>query len=214
MQALKKVQYDEFVPCLYDTERDLIDRLHETCVRRKGDPTPYKFHYINNKKCNLYDLQTGDETTVPLDEVDISSIELGYMNYKLPGGKPAVVYLSRDVRKQYRQGLCSNNVLTFPREFSQNYHFFSQKGFIDMCRGEYPSYEEAIAELKKDIEGERAISIDVKIKREYSGVVMVYYRLKNVGWMAPESKKVNLMNVPLDWAVRRALQRHGIELEN
>ena len=149
-----------------------------------------------------------------LDEVDISSIELGYMNYVDVDGKKKVVYLFRDVRKQYRQGLCSNNVIAIPKEFSANYHFSYQQGFIDLCLGVYPSYEATVAELKEEGEGERAISPDIKIRREYSGILMVYHRLKNVGWIQPGQNKVHVMTTSLDWTIRRALQRHGMELES
>ena len=112
----------------YDTDDYARSRLLHTIVLHEGKPV--EVGHIEGGKAILQHLKDGTTVNVQLSEIDLTPIRLGYFNH---GGDAH--YLKRlPKRNDWRQGLRGNNV-NMPRLLNT--------GVIELCKGTYPSFEEA-----------------------------------------------------------------------
>lgn len=225
MNALK---YDEYVPCLYKTHKDLADRLDGTICRYKGEPV---YVSVEDEMLNLHKViglsfQHGFMESLakigPEDpDFDISAIEACYLNVNfheslLKRGYPhttRTTYLTRNTVKSWKQGLSLNGAIFLGIDGKPTeYNFSSALGYdltpiYDAVIGNYPSYDLAMAYLSSSREPEAwmAISRDVALFKTKVGVVFVYYRTDAVGWIQPGTNKLNLVDGDLGWVASRYL---------
>lgn len=223
--------YDESfmsVPCLYRTQKDLLDRLEGVVL--KYDGVPYYTTIMPPNMLNLYDLTdrkvTSPKLTVNADDpkLDISIPECRYVNFKYdekevargyPSGK-IVVYVTRDPNKMWKQGFCLSyskfHAIDGPNKnglFDAAY-IGRSKGMYDSLMNDFPTVESVLSEFKDVPAGQAydvAVSKDVAFRRSEVGVVFVYYRTDMVGWMAPGTTKINVVESDLGWVVERHLKR-------
>lgn len=194
--------------CRYNSEKDLHDRLNGTIVFY--DDEPFLVNGVHKKTLYLGDMVSGDTLReVPSNDerLDISSPELGYMNLEHREFGNVVLYIVRVPYKRYKQGICPQNleVLNIHGD-GISYHvgnYFNSHGFKSSLRNEFPSLVEAMSKLEKG--KEVAISKSIAIKRSTAGVILVYYRCKEVGWLAPNTDIVNVPNNEMGWLVDRYL---------
>ncbi len=148
----------EHMPCKYNTEKDLYDRLNGTLCRYKGKIVVV---LVEGLQVSIRDPLNNKflKYILPNDpDFDLSSPEMGYMNLILPEGKNPklrVFYAERTPRRQYRQGLCANNIGfgtldgSAIREVMAQVPGFPESswigypGFIQMLEDDYPTLDEA-----------------------------------------------------------------------
>lgn len=224
------MKYEERMPCRYDTEKDLINRIGSTIIRYGGKPGMCIVHGKNNLVLEhpvtgmtvAADIKPND----PL--LDISCPELGYMNLTSGGRetKNLACYVERLPYRQYHQGIRSDQ-LSFTMIDPQDGHipgypqnlWINSQGFYDMLIDNYPSLDEAFRWLD---DGERkeatkegilytipvnevAISRDVALKKMKAGVYFVYFKTDEVGWCT-EDRVVNVRSHEEGWIVSKYLQ--------
>ena len=158
----------------YDTDEYARSRLLETIVLHEGKPV--KVEHIGDGHAVYAELKGGDVSRCPLSEIDLTPIRLGYFNH---GGDAH--YLKRlPKRRDWRQGLRGNNV-NMPRLLNT--------GVIELCKGTYPSFEEA-CDMVEDgwdcVAFSRQFAVDNTGEIEYRG-------LHNVGHL-DEGSPVELLH--------------------
>lgn len=203
----------------YSTMKDLSDRLHGTICRYKNVPATVSV--VSEKCLMLTDICNGEliAKIKPDDpDFDISSPELGYFNYNESDGD-AAIYTARQPYRRFRQGLYQQacNFSTIDGASLRGYYgktFFSTKGFYNLLIGKFPSVEEAQAILRSDSKIEEiAISPSIALKKTGAGLILVYFRTTNVGWIKPDSNEVEIVVGEFDWVVERYFNRAGLVIK-
>lgn len=201
--------------CLYNTERDLIDRLHGTLCRYGG-----KVRYVSvegKTRLILCDPVTHKrlETIKPDDpEFDISSPEIGYFNHEFQG-ENSVLFIQRHPYRRYRQGLygecCSIREIdgTTSSKFSP-VSLMNSKGLIDSIEGTFPSFFHATRFLSTVRKGEIAISRNIAFKKFESGVTFVYCEKEDIGFILPNGSTVMYAQSDTSWVLDQVLRKAGI----
>jgi hypothetical protein len=221
--------YDESllgVPCLYRTEKDLLDRLDGVIVRYDG--LPYYCVYYGPLKLMLYplvDTTASKGMIVDPDDpkLDISIPECRYVNHEYPKKLtkigyptgPVVYYVTRDPTKMWKQGFAPGyskfqNIEGKQAQACDPTTISRGQGMYDSLTGVYPTLEETFSIFKDVGPGavrDIAVSRDVAFRKSEVDVVFVYYRTDLVGWMAPGSTKVNVVESDLGWVIERHLKR-------
>ncbi len=204
--------YEEYMPNGYKTENDLSQRLNKSICRYDGKPVWVL--YDGAQQLMLYDIATKMKiTAISYDDpkLDISIMETGYMNYEGKGGyPPGVRYIAKHPLKQWKAGLSGHTTQGIDGEKAHMYEGWHCQVFVDMLNGVYPSVDGALEDIASGAMKEVATSQEVAFGRTDVGVVFVYYRTKSVGWIAPGTKKVNIVDHAYTWVVQRLLSRAGL----
>ena len=146
----------------YDTDGYARSRLLDTIVLHKGEPV--LVDVVLDGSALFSRLGVGGTGTCPLSELDLSPIQLGYFN-----SEDSAHYLQRvPKRRDWRQGLRGNNV-NMPR--------WLNRGVVELCKGTYPSFEEACDLVECGVE---SVAFSLKFAVSEGGRV-VYKGSKFVG---------------------------------
>jgi len=208
-----RLRYEEYMPCIYTTSKDLMDRLSGTICRYDGVPKTVEYHSPVRLDLYALTLDVPAITIKPSDpKFDISSIEVGYMNWLRMPGRIDVVYLLRNGKKQYRQGITAGALDFFTIEGDQagRLNVLNTKAFEDSVMNRFPTVDEALGSMKTV--GMAALSQEVAIRKERSGIVLVYHRTKNVGYMLPDSDEVTLARGQFQDVVAEILSPVGLKI--
>lgn len=214
--------------CLYETVKDLKGRIGGTICRYQDDPV---YCTVTNKGTiqlqdirAVFDSQFGailKEISPKDPDFDISSIELGYLNWEvspamryphssMKRGGNQVSFLSRPPAKRYCQGLQADYIrrqsIDGVDEGDANYVLHSE-GFIKLCRNDYPPLPEAIERLTKGGESGIAISREFALKSLDSTLILAFCEMKNIGWILPRSMKIEVPEGELQWIYRQMMDR-------
>lgn len=206
------------MPCLWKTQKDLQDRLGGTYVRYAGRIVYCDFGFVEDKKGKehpgiiLWDAlapHAGKPIAAILDEdipddedLDVSSFELGYMNFSShpKNVDTSVVYLTRAPSKQWKQGLVFNRLRVSDIGGTKIQMSMHIKYIYDSLLGKYPTVSEF---LRDPTPRSVALTRQVAIKKELSGVILVYINCKNVG--AILDGRLSLKDDDLKWVYARIL---------
>lgn len=187
---------------------DIRQRLHQTIIRYRQQPF---FCSVDGTIINLLDLVTMKVMHRVLHddpEIDISSLDLGYMNVTNPA--PVAIHMARVGGRRYRQGvdpksLSYDVLLPSSEKFHFNPDLIFCQGFVDAYNGKFPSVKEAIGMVAKTHRSV-AISNDVAILRE-KDIIKVFVKNEEVGWMKAGGSIVNLPPSETSWINRYFLER-------
>lgn len=208
--------------------QDQNARLHGTIIRYDGKPYyvvvsgPVLHLYRPSKVLNTAFHHNGadaDHKNVdPYDnKVDVSSIELGYVN---KGSIRSVMYMIRRPLRRFQQGLSEQTTfqqflpehIKHPEEanfMNRTRDTLYSQDFEDMVSGKYPSLDLALTALRewqvKDGRGEVAVTQDIALSIDGMGIIRVYYKNSYVGWIAPNKKTVNVPSNDMGWIVSQYL---------
>lgn len=161
----------------YTNLHDARQHLLNTCILFDGKPA-WIANIIGDETPDRVDLQAcldlfdGNDATVSLWDTRIQTrnFTLGYVNYRNSG---QCVYLQRNPRRQYQQGLSNNNVTV------SNGDSFSRiarsKAFRDAMTNKYPSLSQCLTILANST-GSMAFSVDFCVRTLDSGLVEVVYQ--------------------------------------
>lgn len=201
------MKYPQAMPLLYDKPHDLETRLGGAVYMYKGEP--YRM-YFDGAKVIGEDIQTGERklTLASSDvDIDISSIELGYMNYDTNSGGTRAVYLTRRPCKQWKQGVCSNNIMTLDYDGQEAPYsrdsIVCSKGFYDLCIEKYPAFK-SMFKLKS--KSSMALSRSIAVHRNDLGVFGVYLRCKPIGYFDVSGKTFNKSPGLPEWFVEEVVK--------
>lgn len=218
----------EKMSCLYETVKDLRDRLAGTICRYQG--FPYYCDVSSKGKVILTDVRalsdpekwkTKIEISPKDPEFDISSIELGYTNWKFPEktrkfyrkdqdfDSNRVSFLSRHPARRYRQGISSDVVYAVNIDggsLGDSSTILGTDGFIAMVQENYPSLPEAV-ELLSSGEKDVAISREFALKKVESGLILAFAEMKNIGWILPQKMSIEVPEGELSWVYKRLMER-------
>lgn len=219
-------KYDQSSPCLYTTYKDLSERLDGSICRYKGRPFYVKIGASNEVFLNdLTFRKGGAEHTISAQDpdFDISTIEATYVNYEPSADQirhgvkkdQRVYYISHKPTKKYKQGLylSYSSVQTIDGKANNevpNEYVGQSQGIIDAINDEFPPIPAVLMKFKEHPVGkelEYAVSADIALKKTPVGVIFVYYRTFTVGWMAPNSNQLTVVDDELKWVVDRYLSR-------
>lgn len=186
------MRFVESMPCLYETYKDLSDRLDGTICRYEGNVVFVRVSMADDDEerpvVYLYDWPQTDKMIKEIEPndpaFDISLIDLGYMNY-ICGNKNVVLYPYRSSSKKYKQGTSTGNCFTknidgTPSDYGS--HSMQSQGFVDMVNRKYPPL--AALELHKEL----ALSRDVAVRVDSLGVREFYWRLMKIAVQVPGQK--------------------------
>lgn len=208
--------------CRYDTFNDLNARLGHTICRYDDKPVlvVIETEMSGEPRIDLYDpLVSSLVKQIKFDDplFDISSPELGYVNHESKNGYPSKVYYAiRSTQKKWKQGIHSG-LVAWKNIDGVIANIYSSDpcrtpGFIKALNGEYPSLKEGLTFLYDEDVKEIAISQEVAMEIKESGVILIYLRTKNVGFITPGKKKVILRNNEVRWIVEKELAKVGMEI--
>lgn len=164
---------------------DVKGRLHNTIIRYKD--YPYMCDVSSAGLIGLHDISSGNlianvESEDP--ELDISSINIGFVNLIAPENK-FCVYLKREPLRQFKQGivleLLSQKVLRDKTDSVAKGALMS-RGFVDAVLGRFPTYDEGLDMITKKGWTSVALSRDIAIKRE-EDLLKVYIKDTEVGYI-------------------------------
>lgn len=224
MLATPRPRGDIPMSCLWRSDKDLMDRLGGTHIKYRGEIVYAEFgHYPDpetKKEVSgliLFDPLGSGKTIAMISpddpDLDVSSFELGYVNTESERRdvKPDVIYLTRSPQKQWKQGFMPQRIRANAVDGSKYTSSWSIPSIFSSLCGDYPSYE-----LYKDLRARKdppdkiALSRQVAVKTELSGVTLVYIDCKNVAYIS--GQKVVLKDDNLKWIYERVLR--GVFGEN
>lgn len=214
----------EKMPCLYETVDDLRSRLEGTICRYKGRAGVVAIETKKKISLMTHDLAGLIATFDPADpEFDISSPEIGYVNVSpsrqhlsrnssLKAETNLCFYVERTAQRQFRQGLYNSCLTCYSIDgiSAGMGHVWQTRGLMESIEGTFPSLELSL-DLLKTGQKEVAISRRVAFKRTDSGLILVYYAGKNVGWLEPKSTRVSIPEGPLSWLKEILIRKEGLE---
>ena len=181
--------------------QDIRSRLENTIIRYNGKPF---LCGVDGETIILYDLisRAVMHRKNPDDPgLDVSSIDLGYMNLEIP--RKCAVYLRRNPVRQYRQGVdlraLDYEALTLPKHgFGVSYEYMNCQGFIDSYNGKFPTFKKAIAMITVEGWYSVALSKDIAILRD-NDVFKVNFKGNEVGWGRIGTNKVLVPKTEVSW---------------
>lgn len=213
--------YNERVPNLYTTQKDLSDRLHDTVCRYDGKPV-YVL-YETTSCLSLYDLGLKNlvKKISPDDPFfDISSIELGYGNYVTDKGAKVFQCL-RSPSRQYKQGLKPNELgwKTIDGKEANagatvnglTAYLWKLQGFEDLLTNTFPSFSQGLQEGRQEF----AISKQVAVRKdEELGIYIIYVLGTKVAYIDPSEHLLKVSErTGLEWVVHRLLKNYEIQYQ-
>lgn len=186
------MRFAEEMPCLYETYKDLSDRLDGTICRYGGKVVYVRVSMAENDEDEplvyLYEWPHSDKLFMQIDPndplFDISLIDLGYMNY-IYDNKNIVLYPYRSASKKYKQGTSMGYCYTKNIDGTHSDYgsqSMQSQGFVDMVNRKYPPL--AALELHKEL----ALSKDVAVRVDSLGVREFYWRLMKIAIQVPGQK--------------------------
>lgn len=208
-----KYDFETEVPCPYTTYKDLYDRLSGTICRYKGQPCyietteEYLALFSVDRRRLLFQISYDE-----VSEMDVSSVELGYVNHKNSSGTNKVYYVKRSVKRQFKQGVSQSNVFYEGIDGAKvgGLELLHTDSFEKSLMGVFPTFDEALSLIGRD--GEVAISQEVALKALPIGLVLLYIRGKNFGWIAPNTRSINLEDSKLRWVAERQLAKYSLSI--
>jgi len=205
--------------CLYDTERDLIDRLHGTICRY--DEKAVRVTVFGKSELQLVDPVSGKEVVRirPNDELfDISSPEIGYLNLTGTPSVDGVYKLERNPYKKYRQGLYAECCSVYSidgqasNKISSGTMFRYPIGLVSMIENRYPSFQEAVKSLFREEMKEVAISKDIALSMMNTGLILIWCRGQDVAYLVPGSNSIGYKRDDTAWVIERMLKKSGVRV--
>lgn len=211
----KRKRIDSRMPCRYILEKDLIDRLNGCTFLLDGIPVVVE--WAGDENLTVFDITMGQVITkIRADDprLDISSLELGYMN-----SPQRVYYIFRDPIKKYQQGVSPNNTRVSsidgtPLDMhvffgfdSRRYSFVRSKEFADSIMGNFPTIENF---FQSEHIKEAAISQEIALQRSELGLIFVYHRCVKIGYI--EGGSIVIPNRKTSWVTQKILERNDINL--
>ena len=193
---------------------DFVQRFDGTVIRFNGVPVYVRVNNPGRTTLSLYKLSGVLPGHLPINEVDgyderidVSSCPLGYINY---GG--FAYYIERRPQRQYRQGITtrcleiSAALARKPGHRAPSYDniLFSDE-FEKMVLDDFPDLKTVLKTLRANEEGSMAISRKVALEIDNLGIVRVFYRKEQIGWMAPGEDVVNVPNSEIAEFISREL---------
>lgn len=211
---MTKKRIDCKVKNYYSSIDDIHRYIVETIIFYKDKPYFLKYNgdyfYLQDTKGDCQKISVS-ELTGP--DFNIASPELGYANVnKYPSGKQ-VVYAERVVWKRWKQGISHQNTMFHNIEgINIGGGFHGDQGFWDSLMDIYPSVDERASLLEEY--GELAISKEVALAKRPSGITLVFYKTKEVGYMTPDSATFFLKKDSYSWIIERYLSDLNLKVVN
>lgn len=186
---------------MYETAREINDRLAGTIVLWKGQPI-YVSEAGTKRDGTLFlytatipDLLLGPQIDLDDPDLDLFGMQLGYVNTPYN----AAVYTKRMPNRRMQQGLNGHNVHVEPAVTRDghriNYNsIYAKQCFADMLAGKYPTLQEA-RQMLLDNPNLDSVAFGRKfaIKREAPGFpYYLMYRGRRAGWSDLSCERFNL----------------------
>lgn len=167
-------------------------RLRDSIVSHNGLPV-YVMSVDNDGLCRLYNTEVYGERDygyVPLDELDLTPINLGYVNADLYGfGEKRAYFIQRTPkRRDWRQGLRETSLI-IDGEGSRAGVAKLLSCLTQTMKGDYPSIDDACSMLDK---GSPIVAFSRKFAISSDGALM--YKRHKVGTLNKLTKEVLLLD--------------------
>jgi len=140
--------------------------------------------------------------------LDLASPKLGYVN--LP---KKAFYMYRRPERKYKQTLTWGSCSLFDPAKSPNNtrndeidRVFLSTHMKDMLLDKYPSLTLVLASLKAGKATSKAISKNVCLSADSFGIIRVFYKMDEVGFIKPDEKVVNVPKGKMAWVVSKYLE--------
>lgn len=178
------------------------------------DGEPYLLH-TDGTSITLYTLEEVKFKKIsPSDPLlDLSSPRLGYVNWS--GG---AYYVYRKPERKYKQtlhyGSCAcfdptyNDQMAYAGKAVRVDHFFLSSAFQEMLLDKYPTLTTALKNLSSKSKAV-AISRNVALAKDSFGIIRVFYKMEEVGYIKPNEGIVHVPNSELSWIVSKYLSDYN-----
>lgn len=208
----------------YTLEHDVNSYLAGSVIMNNGMPVvvkcDLKFEGDDEYQViQLRDIVTNelyDEFPMGDTSFDIQSPELGYFNNKHSDGgftKVDAFYSFRKPIKNWKQGLTFNNtgIVTIDGEAAVSSHVIFSQGFKEGLVNKFPSLQESLILLKNSDDKNKyssvAISQDIALSTRSSGIILVYFRCEEVGFIDGQGV-LNIPDKETIWIVEKYLSKY------
>lgn len=203
---------------------DLPQKIDQSVVRYNG--MPFWVRCQGGDNVSLHPIEDTNSLTQVVSVrdplFDISSIPLGYVNYRL---WKTTVWVTRFPVRKYKQGLTSQNIRThyFPNLLYSNSNggwprsadILFTKTFKDSIMDIFPPLENALKGLRGIHKTQPtthysvAVSRDIALVIDEQAIIQVFYKNAYVGWIAPNDHIVVVNSANgLGWIVSKYLSEH------
>jgi hypothetical protein len=129
------------------------NRLTETVVLHKDKPVWVSNVDIDSGIVFCVALPSNNRFEVDLQELDLTPIELGFVNEQYN-----CYYLQRVPSRQWRQGLRASQITSVTGSYIRQYSITTSSGFVNMVLGKYPSPEECLESFINEEASSKAFS--------------------------------------------------------
>jgi hypothetical protein len=146
-------------------------------------------------------------------DLDLASPVLGYVN--MP---EYCLYVYRKPERKYKQTLTYGSIGWFDPSnmgvslaLRQNNIFYT-KHFKDMLENIYPNLNAVLKALGNGKIKSRAISRNVALGVDSFGIIRVYYKMTEVGYISPGTTTVSVPEGKLAWVISKYLREYSWEV--
>lgn len=210
--------FEKRMPNNFELPHDIEARLNRTICSYDGEP--YRIE-TDGMSVYLIDL-LGRNTPVKVDAhdplLDISSLELGYMNIEpgSPGRKTGFCeYLTRGPGKQWKQGICIDRIEVHSPvdDLHTPLSGVDYVNLYNVLKNIYPSVTEAVWNISSGLWESVAISRDVCLMGQRDSSISVVHLRDPIGVLIPGRQKVYVKEHEHLWCVEKILRRFNIEVD-
>lgn len=205
----------------YKSLHDISARLDRTVALYKGEPVliAVQSHNLILYPLEKYPNSKGFEIPFEDPDLDISSLELGYVNINpnchINGcSKGMASWVARTSSRQYRQGVDPQRLLSQHPVEGRSGHGLGTLGYplYNLIKENYPSVLEAVWMLTAKTHISVAISREVCFVMEESGIITVAVNRENIGSLIPSENRVYIKDHEFLWVIEKLLSRFQIQI--
>ena len=175
---------------VYESLADLRMRLNGTVVLHKGDPVFVSVEDSTNwETVYLASLTSGKNYRVSYKELDTSSPQLGYMNWK-----DNAYYVERISGRWQFQGLRQEGLTI--RDLGRNAigNYLTSKSFASCILADHPTLKSALDDVLNFRAIKRAFHRDLAVGRGAQGRINLYYKDTVIGNRVHDADKFSLIH--------------------
>lgn len=155
---------------MYDDDLEYAKKRLEGTLIRKSDGHPFIVDQVSVESkvmvCFGTDMASGVIETLPLSQLDLTPVKLGFVNYN---GKMVFV-CRKPMRKDWKQGLSLNSLVVYGSDKRD----IGLRSLTKTVMNDYPSLADCISYLKKTKNRSMAFSRDFGLASRGEETLLVY----------------------------------------
>ena len=199
-------------------EQDVSQRLNKGVIFYKEEPYFVNSVYDSGQSLVLLPLKNlkskGSRVATNDTNIDVSSKELGYINFNAEA-----VYVRRIPLRRYKQSISPEALEGYiPSRNNSSKYRGSMRNLVisaaghSMFVGSYPKIDNALKSIASGVVRSIAISRNVALSINQMGIVYIYYKTDQVGYLDVANSKVLVPSDEFAYIISKHLSQFGMEI--